>query len=142
MKIHHAMAAVLVWNATAMIAVHAQDTPVFDQYFTLFEKKSANELPLTDDVTFDGTLLPEAIRGKPAVVGFLNNAVPNLGIKSIKTVQKFETEEGACAELMFDYETRGTVEYVHCLEIEGGQISAIRLYFDPRPFLNSTDQAQ
>ena len=111
-------------------------TPVFDAYFTVFEGGSADNLPLTDDVMFDGSLLPEPIAGRDAVVLFLNRVVPSLGIMSIDVKQIFETRDGACAELVFNYETLGQVEYAHCLEIAGGEISAIRLYFDPRPFLD------
>ncbi|MEO1040710.1 MAG: nuclear transport factor 2 family protein [Pseudomonadota bacterium] len=117
-------------------AAQSQETPVFDTYFTLFETLSADHLPLTEDVTFDGTLLSDTIVGRENVVSFLNRAVPSLGIQSVAIQQRFETADGACAELIFTYETRGTVEYAHCLEIEDGEISAIRLYFDPRPFLN------
>ena len=114
---------------------HAQDASLLDEYFTLFETQSANTLPLAETVTFDGTTLPQPIVGRPAVIGFLNQIVPSLGIEEIEVVQRFETLDGACVELVFQYEARDAVEYAHCLEFENGEITAIRLYFDPRPFL-------
>ena len=120
---------------TAMPLAYADTPSVLDQYLALYETESANVLPLTEDVTFDGSLLPEPIMGRDAVVSFLNRVVPSLGIKSVEIQQRFETADGACVEILFDYETLGQLEYAHCLEIEDGQISAIRLYFDPRPFL-------
>ncbi len=116
-------------------AAEDEAASLFDQYFTLYETQSADDLPLTDDVTFDGSLLSETIVGKGNVVAFLNRVVANLGFQSVEVIQRLESDEGACAELIFHYETRGQVEYAHCLEFEEGQISAIRLYFDPRPFL-------
>jgi len=125
----------LVTWLSAQAAAEDETGSLFDQYFTLYETQSADDLPLADDVTFDGPLLSEAIVGKHNVVAFLNRLVPNLGLQSVEVIQRLESDEGACAELLFHYETSGQLEYAHCLEFEQRKISAIRLYFDPRPFL-------
>ena len=135
MKLRYRFASLLASILGCTSLAHAQDASLLDEYFALFETQSANTLPLAEDISFDGTTLPAPIVGRPAVVGFLNQIVPRLGIEEITVVQRFETLNGACVELVFEYEARDFVEYAHCLEFENGEITAIRLYFDPRPFL-------
>ena len=124
-----------MWALIHSAPAHAEETPVLDQYLKMFQTMSADDLPLTNDVTFDGTLLQQQVSGRQAVVSFLNTTIPRLGFISVSVRQKFETSTGACAEMVFEYKERGSLEYAHCLEIEDGRIAAIRLYFDPRPFL-------
>ncbi|MEM6514101.1 MAG: nuclear transport factor 2 family protein [Pseudomonadota bacterium] len=110
---------------------------VLNAYFSVFETKSANDLPLSEDATFYGALLPEPIVGREAIIAFLNRVAPSVELKEVK--QAFEGESGACAELVFTFSGAGvTLEEAHCLKIDEGQIVSIRLYYDPRPLLEAS----
>lgn len=123
----------------AQVATASSDHPqtILKAYFSVFETKSANDLPLSEDATFYGALLPEPIVGREAIIAFLNRVAPSVELKEVK--QAFEGENGACAELVFAFLGAGiTLEEAHCLKIDDGKIVSIRLYYDPRPLLEAS----
>ncbi|MEM1174123.1 MAG: nuclear transport factor 2 family protein [Pseudomonadota bacterium] len=125
----------MFWPAVAVSVESKQ--PILDAYFTVFETKTADHLPLADDATFFGALLAEPIVGRDQVIAFLNRVAPSVQLKDIK--QAYEGDTGGCAELVFVFEGQGvTLEEAHCLTISDGKITAIRLYFDPRPLLEAS----
>ncbi|MEM1402733.1 MAG: nuclear transport factor 2 family protein [Pseudomonadota bacterium] len=105
-----------------------------ERYLDALSSGSVNDLPLTDDVTFYGALLPAPIVGREPVINFLNRVLPSIRLKEVR--QRFEGNDGACAELRFEFEGLAKqLEEAHCLEFEGELISRIRLYYDPRPLM-------
>lgn len=106
-------------------------------YLDALRSGSAHDLPLTGDATFYGALLPAPIVGRDAVVSFLNRVLPSITLKEVR--QQFEGENGACAELLFEFEgLPEPLEEAHCIEYEGDSISRIRLYYDPRPLIGDS----
>lgn len=117
-----------------LIVGSTNDQPMLDQYLAVFIDKSADDLPLTDGATFYGALLPAPIVGRDEVTAFLNRVSPAVDLVEVR--QRFEGESGACAELLFRFGGGVELEEAHCLTIQGDNISAIRLYYDPRPLLD------
>ena len=103
-------------------------------YLAVFEAEAADALPLADDASFYGALLPAPIVGRDEVRAFLNRVAPSVELLEVR--QQFEGPDGACAELLFRFGEL-ELEEAHCLKFEDGQIAAIRLYYDPRPLLSS-----
>ena len=125
----------LIWSETAVSDQSKQ--PFLDAYLAVFETKTADQLPLAADATFIGSLLSEPIVGKDQVVSFLNRVAPSVQLKQVK--QSFEGDGGACAELVFVFQNQDvTLEEAHCIRIGDGKITSIRLYYDPRPLLESS----
>lgn len=115
----------------------ADDTSLIDQYLSVFDQNSADDLPLTDDASFDGALLDEPIIGRDNVIAFLNRVSP--GVEFTQIVHRFETDKGACLEARVEFSgVDGTLEEAHCFDIEDGKIAAVRLYYDPRPLLGDS----
>ncbi|MEM1380409.1 MAG: hypothetical protein AAGH41_07285 [Pseudomonadota bacterium] len=101
-------------------------------YIDVFDKNAVDGLPLAENVTFSGPLLAEPIVGRDQVAAFLSQVSPSVAVIEVR--QSFEGPEGGCAELALRVGDRD-VEEVHCVTFDDGAISAIRLYFDPRPLL-------
>ena len=114
--------------------VHAESTPVLDEYLSVFNEKTTANLPLSDDASFYGPLLSEPIVGNDEVAQFLDRVLPSLELVRVK--QALEGDGGACAELVFGFGDR-ELEEVHCIEFQQGAITSLRLYFDPRPLLTN-----
>ena len=126
-----------VWFCCPALAA-SQDQPLLTAYLSIFNSNVADDLPLSDGVTFYGSLLSEPIRGRDNVVVFLNRVTPSIQLKEVK--QAYEGTTGACAELVFVlHEQDITLEEAHCMQIRNGQIEAIRLYYDPRPLMEASD---
>ena len=122
----------LFWSDEAASKDH--ERPILEAYFLVFDTKSANDLPLSEDATFFGSLLSEPITGRDQVVAFLNRVAPSVELKQVK--QAFEGPYGACAELVFFFQAQDvTLEEAHCIKIRDGKILSIRLYYDPRPLM-------
>jgi len=120
-------------------SANAWELSALDRYLAALEEQTGAELPLSEEVTFNGSLLPQPIVGREQVLGFLNQVLPSIELTDIK--QRLEGPDGACAELVFHFPERGvSLDEVHCLTIKDGSITAIRLYFDPRPYLEATVQ--
>lgn len=125
----------LIWPGMAASSESRQS--LLDAYFSVFETKAADPLPLAEDATFFGSLLSEPIVGRDEVVAFLNRVAPSVQLKEVK--QSFESDEGACAELVFLVQADDlAMEEAHCLKIRDGEIQSIRLYYDPRPLLEDS----
>ncbi|MEL7312615.1 MAG: hypothetical protein AAFN07_13970 [Pseudomonadota bacterium] len=126
------ISALLLCPAEALAGEH--DYPILDAYLSVFRSKVADELPLSDDVTFYGSLLPEPIVGRNQVITFFNKVAPSVQLRQVK--QAFEGANGACAELVFYFEGADVLlEEAHCIQIKDGKILSIRLYYDPRPLM-------
>lgn len=122
----------LVWPATTV--ADETNQPILNAYFSVFETKMADQLPLAESATFFGSLLSEPIVGKKEVISFLNRVAPSVKLEQVK--QSFEGDNGACAELVFVFQSQDvTLEEAHCIRIKDGKITSIRLYYDPRPLL-------
>ena len=130
-KRQFSFAAALV--AVSLSTAKAEGPSLLDQYLAVFESKTAETLPLAENASFNGPLLSRPIVGRGDVAGFLTRVSTSLEITQV--IQRFETLDGACAELVFYFEEQDfTVDEVHCLTFEDGQITSVRLYFDPSPF--------
>ncbi|MEO0365957.1 MAG: hypothetical protein AAF265_10725 [Pseudomonadota bacterium] len=130
----------LIWAGLCLPGTtysQSNSQPVLDTYLSVFKTNTADDLPLADDVTFLGALLPEPIVGRDQVIVFLNRVAPSVQLTQVK--QAFESPSGACAELVFALQDGDLImEEAHCIRIRDGEIVSIRLYFDPRPLLEAS----
>ena len=128
---HFGFAAAFV--AASLSTAKAESPSLLDQYLAVFESKTAETVPLAENANFNGPLLAKPLVGRGDVAGFLTRVSTSLEITRV--IQRFETLDGACAELVFYVEEQDfTADEVHCLTYEDGQITSVRLYFDPSPF--------
>lgn len=107
-------------------------------YVKSLNSKQISDLPLSEDVEFDGPLLDNPIQGKQSVLSFLSEVAPFL---SQYEASAFHTSEsGACIETVVSFEGMGdeSLFEVTCLSTEYGKINSIRLYFDPRPLIENS----
>lgn len=107
---------------------------LMDLYLTVLNGAAVESLPLADDVEFMGSALEAPFEGAAAVKAFLSRVQPAL--ERIEVRQITTGPKGGCLELVAHTKwTETPLEEVHCLGVEDGQITRIRLYFDPRPLL-------
>ena len=106
---------------------------ILDQFFQAIGKRDMDRLPLADEVTYSGTMLPEPAEGANAVRQYLSTTAPF--IRSFDVEDKV-IESGAAAVLV-RYEAINGVRFEGCyfMDIEDGRIARIRTVFDSRPLM-------
>lgn len=102
---------------------------VVEAYLSGLANKDLSKVPFGADVTFESPL-SERLTGREVVVNFLTGLFP-----AIKGVQvKRHIVEGDFVATVFDFETTfGVIPVFDCFQVVGGQLKAIRPYYDPRP---------
>lgn len=117
---------------------NASSEQLTSQWIDSLKSGSASELPLAEGVSFYGSLLPAPINGQAKVVAFLNRVTTS--IQKVEVISINTRQNGACVEMVFSFKQMPgeSIEEVHCLNVSEGKIESIRLYFDPRPFLEKT----
>ena len=121
-------------NADSVDARH-----IAEAYIDALQEKSMDDLPLATDVTFSGPLLPEPIVGRGPVSAFLNRVAPALASVDVKSINTHD--KGACieTEVVFASMPDRSLPEVACLSVNQGEITGIRLYFDPRPLIDDSE---
>jgi hypothetical protein len=107
-----------------------------EAYLDGLVKKDLSKVPLAEDVTFEGPLMPK-LTGRPAVLGFLNMILP--AVKNVIPKQHIVEEEFVAT--MFDMETvNGTDRVVDWIQLQAGEIKAIQAFYYPhKPRTESQD---
>jgi len=106
---------------------------ILDQFFQAIENCDMSRLPLGDQVSYSGTMLPEAAEGSDAVRKYLSGTAP-----FIKSMRVEDTVIGtSAAAVLVRYEGINGVHFEGCyfMDFENGQIARIRTVFDSRPLL-------
>ena len=100
---------------------------VVEAYLKSFVTKDLSKVPLAEDVTFEGPLMPK-LSGRRTVLGFLNMILPS--VKNVLGKQHIVEEEFVAT--MFDMETvNGTDRVVDWIQIQAGEIKAITVFYYP-----------
>ena len=94
--------------------------------------KDLSKAPLAETVCYESPLTPEPLRGRAKVIKFLTAYGPML--TDLHPLRHFaDGDEVASvwqAQTIF-----GVLSIVYLLRIEGGLITEIQAFYDPRPFL-------
>ncbi|MEM0928503.1 MAG: hypothetical protein AAGI89_04335 [Pseudomonadota bacterium] len=114
------------------LAISPGNEAVAQTFFDGMASGDVEQIKLADAVTFSGPLLNEPLSGKPAVSSFLDGVAAQL---SITVEQTYLSETGTCSEVTARSASGIQTEEAICLDIQDGEVTSIRLYFDPRPFL-------
>ena len=102
------------------------------QYMDAFAEKDFSGVPFDADVTFCGPLLDQPLKGRDAVVPFLNDVAKQMS--NVRLNQHVVQDEHACAVIQF--EAGGNlIKACDYFRVSTDGISEIRVFFDPRPLL-------
>jgi hypothetical protein len=105
-----------------------QKVAAVEAYLDCFRTKDLSKVPLAEDVTFEGPLVPKLI-GRQTIRDFLASILPM--IKSIQLKQHIV--EGDYVATVFDMETVNGVDHVlDCIQIVDGEIKGIRAFYYPK----------
>lgn len=99
-----------------------------------------SQLPLSDQASYSGTMLPEGAAGAEAVRTYLSETAPF--IKSIH-IEDTVIDIGSAAVLV-EYEAINGVHFAGCyfIDFEEDQIARIRTVFDSRPMMTGERTVQ
>jgi len=104
-----------------------------DQFFHAIGNGDMSQLPLGDDATYRGNMLPEAAEGADAVRSYMSETAP-----FIKSFRLEDTViESRSAAVLVRYEGINDVQFEGCyfMDFENDQIARIRTVFDSRPLM-------
>jgi glyoxylase I family protein len=102
-----------------------------DAYLAGLARKDLSQVPFAADVTFESPLSPET-RGAARVRALLEGLFP--AIKGVRVVQHIC--QGEYVATRFDLETTfGVLPVLDRLHVAGGELKAIRPFYDPRLLL-------
>ena len=105
-----------------------QKIEVVEAYLDCFVTKDVSRIPLAEDATFEGPLVPK-LTGRQTIKGFLASILP-----IVKGIQlKHHIVEGDYVATVFDMETENGVDHVFdWIEIVNGEIKAINTFYYPK----------
>lgn len=106
---------------------------LLEQFFQAIGNRDMSRLPLADQVTYSGNMLPEGPRGAEAVRQYMSEAAP-----FIKSLHVEDTVIGSTsAAVLVRYEAINGVRFEGCyfMDFEDGRIARIRTVFDSRPLM-------
>ena len=86
-------------------------------------------VPFANNVSFNGPILEQPIKGKEAVIGFLTEAAKQMSNFHIK--QHIIQGEHACTLIEFEAGDT-TIEACDYFRVSEGKISEVRVFFDSR----------
>jgi CRP-like cAMP-binding protein len=103
------------------------------QFFQAIENCDMSQLPLGDQVTYSGTMLPDGAEGADAVRTYMSETAPF--IKSFRIEEA--VMESRSAAVLVRYKGTNTVSFEGCyfMDFENDQIIRIRTVFDSRPLM-------
>jgi hypothetical protein len=104
-----------------------------DRFFQAVRDCDMSHLPLADQASYSGTMLPEPARGAAAVRQHMADTAPFIESFSIEET----VIENQAAAVLVRYEAVNGVQFEGCyfLEVENGLITRIRTVFDSRPLM-------
>ena len=105
-----------------------QKVAAVEAYLKSFATKDLSKVPLAEDVTFEGPLVPK-LTGRQSIKGFLASILPMVnGI-----LLKQHIVEGDYVATVFDMETVNGVNHVFdWIQIVEGEIKAIHTFYYPK----------
>lgn len=105
-----------------------QKIAAVEAYVSYFATKDLSEVPLAEDATFEGPLVPK-LTGRQTIKGFLASI-----LQMVKGVQvKQHIADGDYVATIFDMETENGVDHVFdCIHIIDGEIKDIRTFYYPK----------
>jgi predicted ester cyclase len=104
-----------------------------DRFFQAVEKHDISQLPLTDEVSYSGTMLPEAAEGADAVRAYLSETAPF--IKSFRIEDTVIESDAAAVRVRYEAINGVRFEGCYFMDFENGRIARIRTVFDSRPLM-------
>ena len=97
-------------------------------YLDCFATKDLSKVPLAEDVTFEGPLVPK-LTGRQTIKGFLASILPM--VKGIQLKQHIV--EGDYVATVFDMETVNGLDYVFDrIQVVDGEIKDIHTFYYPK----------
>ncbi len=119
----------------------AQLRAVTTAYFKGLAKKDLSAIPYDENVILHAPLAPggaaNPLKGKAAVLGYLNGVLPVLG--KVKVLDNYFNEQMTkiCTEAEIEVTSpKATLRVADCFTVNGaGKITAQENHFDPRPAL-------
>lgn len=115
-----------------------QDRPadvgkLLEQFFAAIENRDMGLLPLGDEVSYSGTMLPDAAEGADAVRKYMSETAPF--IKSFRVEDA--VVENRSAAVLVRYEAINDVHFEGCyfMDFDSDQIVRIRTVFDSLPLM-------
>jgi hypothetical protein len=106
-----------------------QKVAAVEAYLGYFETKDLSQVPLAENVTFEGPLVGR-LSGRLTVKGFLARILPM--IKSVHVKQHIV--EGNYVATVFDMETVNGVDHVfNRIQVVDGEIKEIHSFYYPKP---------
>ena len=106
----------------------AEKVAAVEAYLDCFTTRDLSQLPLAEDATFEGPLVPKLV-GRQTIKGFLLRILPM--IKGIQLERHIV--EGDSVATVFDMETVNGVDHVFdYIQVVNGEIKAIRTFYDPK----------
>jgi Domain of unknown function (DUF4904) len=121
------------FRATDRSAQRERDSiaKLLEAYIDGYKSGDYGKVRFAADVTFEGPLTNGKIVGKPAVQRFLSNA----HAKDVRVKRQIIDGQFACVLADFESTEGIVVPFCEFFRIRNGEISEIRPYFDPRPFV-------
>ena len=106
-----------------------QKIAAVEAYLDCFATKDLSKIPLAEDVTFEGPLVPK-LTGRQTIKRFLASILPM--IKGIQLKQHIV--EGDYVATVFDMETVKGVDHVFDrIQVVDGEIKDIDTFYYPKP---------
>lgn len=105
-----------------------QKIAAVEAYLNCFATKDLSEVPLADDVTFEGPLVPK-LAGRQTVKAFLASILPMVKGTQVKQ----HIVDGDYVATIFDMETAKGVDHVlDCIHVTDGEIKGIQTFYYPK----------
>jgi SnoaL-like domain len=105
-----------------------QKVAAVEAYLNCFATKDLSNVPLAEDATFEGPLVPK-LDGRQTIKGFLASILPM--IKGIQVKQHIV--EGDYVATVFDMETAKGVDHVFDrIHVVDGEIKGIHSFYYPK----------
>ena len=104
-------------------------------YFEGLATGDVSRIPLGDDVSFVGPMVPVPVQGEAEVRELLSNIAA--GFKKMVAERILVDGEYACAPFEFEVtdDSVPPIAGVDCFRVESGRIVEIQPFYDPRPLL-------
>ncbi len=101
-------------------------------FFDAMKNKDLSQAPLADNVSYDGPLSGEMIRGRDHVSRFLGVYLPVInGVRIVRQIA-----EGDLVATVWQADTSfGQISIVYVFRLEAAKIAEIEAFYDPRGFL-------
>src|SRR5580693_5355890 len=104
-----------------------QKVAAVEAYLDCFATKDLSKVPLAEDVTFEGPLVPK-LTGRQSIKSFLASILPMVNGIQLKQ----HIVEGDYVATVFDMETVNGVDHVFdWIQIVDGEIKAIHTFYYP-----------